>query len=43
MLGRGVWGRPWLFREIDEMQKYGRVITPTPDPIERLGVLREHF
>ena len=43
MLGRGVWGRPWLFREIDEMQRHGRVITPTPDPIERLAVLREHF
>lgn len=43
MLGRGCWGRPWLFREIDEMQKFGRVVTPTPDPIERLGVLREHY
>lgn len=43
MLGRGCWGRPWLFREIDEMQKYGRVVTPTPDPIERLAVLREHY
>jgi len=43
MLGRGVWGRPWLFREIDEMQKYGRVITPAPSSLERLSVLREHF
>ncbi|MEE9312452.1 MAG: tRNA dihydrouridine synthase DusB [Planctomycetota bacterium] len=43
MLGRGVWGRPWLFREIDELQKHGQIITPTPDAIERLGVLREHF
>ena len=43
MLGRGVWGRPWLFREIDEMQKHGRVITPAPDSLERLAVLREHF
>ncbi len=43
MLGRGVWGRPWLFREIDEMQKHGRVITSAPDSLERLAVLREHF
>jgi tRNA-dihydrouridine synthase B len=43
MLGRGVWGRPWLFREIGEMRRYGRVITETPDAIERLSVLREHF
>ena len=43
MLGRGVWGRPWLFREIVEMQRYGRVITPAPDAAERLSVLREHF
>jgi tRNA-dihydrouridine synthase len=43
MLGRGVWGRPWLFREIDESVKYGRVVTPAPGPLERLSVLREHF
>jgi tRNA-dihydrouridine synthase B len=43
MLGRGAWGRPWLFREIDEMQKHGRAITPAPDSLERLAVLREHF
>lgn len=43
MLGRGVWGRPWLFREIDETVRYGRVITPSPGPLERLSVLREHF
>lgn len=43
MLGRGVWGRPWLFREIEETLKYGRVITPPPGPLERLCVLREHF
>jgi tRNA-dihydrouridine synthase B len=43
MLGRGVWGRPWLFREIGEMRRFGRVVTPTPDAIERLSVLREHF
>jgi len=43
MLGRGVWGRPWLFREIRELVQYGRVVTPTPGPLERLAVLREHF
>ncbi len=43
MIGRGCWGRPWLFREIAETQAYGRVVTPTPDALERLGVLREHF
>ncbi len=43
MLGRGCWGRPWLFREIDEMMRFGRVVTPSPGPIERLGVLREHY
>jgi tRNA-dihydrouridine synthase B len=43
MLGRGVWGRPWLFREIDETLRHGSVITPTPDALERLSVLREHF
>lgn len=43
MIGRGCWGRPWLFREIDEVLHYGRVVTETPGPIERLAVLREHF
>ncbi len=43
MLGRGCWGRPWLFREIDETNKHGRVVTPAPDALERLAVLREHF
>lgn len=43
MLGRGVWGRPWLFREISETLRHGRVITPPPGPLERLAVLREHF
>jgi nifR3 family TIM-barrel protein len=43
MIGRGCWGRPWLFREINETLRYGRVVTPTPDSIERLAVLREHY
>jgi nifR3 family TIM-barrel protein len=43
MLARGGWGRPWLFREIDEMQRLGRVVTPSPDALERLRLLRDHF
>ncbi len=43
MIGRGCWGRPWLFREIDETVRYGSVVTPMPDALERLAVLREHF
>ena len=43
MLGRGVWGRPWLFREILETVEHGRVVTPAPTALERLGILREHF
>lgn len=43
MIGRGCWGRPWLFREINETLAHGRVVTETPDALERLAVLREHF
>lgn len=43
MLGRGAWGRPWLFREITETINHGRVVTPSPTAIERLAVLREHY
>ncbi len=40
MVGRGATGNPWIFSEINEYMRNGRVL-PSPDVEERLRVLRK--
>ncbi|MGN1339715.1 MAG: tRNA dihydrouridine synthase DusB [Oscillospiraceae bacterium] len=42
MVGRGSYGRPWLFRQIREYLETGRY-SPDPDPDERLEIMRRHI
>lgn len=41
MIGRGVYGQPWIAREVETGLKGGRA--ETPDFAERLGVVLDHF
>lgn len=42
MIGRAAQGRPWIFREIDEYAKSGRVL-PEPRPDEVREILHRHL
>ena len=42
MIGRGSYGNPWLFRDIDDFFE-GRPAQPSPTLDERLGVMREQI
>lgn len=42
MVGRGSYGRPWLFRQIREYLETGRY-SPDPTPDERLEIMRRHI
>lgn len=42
MVGRGSYGRPWLFRQIKEYLETGRY-SPDPTPEERLEIMRRHI
>lgn len=42
MVGRGSYGRPWLFRQIREYLETGRY-SPDPTPNERLEIMRRHI
>lgn len=42
MLGRGTWGRPWLFREVKEFLRTGRQLPPLA-PREKLAIIEEHW
>ncbi len=42
MIGRGARGNPWIFREIGEYFRTGRVPDP-PSPGEREQVMEAHF
>ncbi len=42
MVGRGALGNPWVFREIDEYFRTGKIITP-PTLDEKLDVLSRHI
>ena len=42
MVGRGTMGAPWLVGQIDAALA-GRPVPPTPDPLERLALAREHL
>ena len=42
MIGRGAYGNPWLFRDIDDYFE-GRPQKPAPTLEERLAVMREHI
>ena len=42
MVGRGALGKPWVFREIDEYFRTGKIITP-PTLDEKLDVLSRHI
>lgn len=42
MVGRGSYGRPWLFRQIREYLETGSY-SPDPDPEERLEIMRRHI
>ena len=41
MLARGVFGNPWLIRDIREYFQYGKVITPTTE-LDRINMAIEH-
>jgi nifR3 family TIM-barrel protein len=41
MIGRGSYGRPWLFRQINEYFKNGRIL-PEPELNERLEIMLRH-
>lgn len=41
MLARGVFGNPWLIRDIREYFEYGKVITPTTE-LDRINMAIEH-
>lgn len=42
MVGRGSYGRPWLFRQIREYLETGSY-SPDPSPEERLEIMRRHI
>lgn len=42
MVGRGSYGRPWLFRQIKEYLETGSY-SPDPSPDERLEIMRRHI
>lgn len=42
MVGRGSYGRPWLFRQIREYLENGSY-SPDPTPQERLDIMRRHI
>ena len=42
MVGRGSYGRPWLFRQIKEYLETG-AYTPDPTPEQKLEVMRRHI
>ncbi len=42
MVGRGSYGRPWLFRQIREYLETGHY-SPDPSPAERLEIMRRHI
>ncbi|OSM06198.1 putative nifR3 family TIM-barrel protein [Magnetofaba australis IT-1] len=42
MIGRGAMGRPWLFRQIDELLRYGKQ-PQEPGVAERYAIAREHL
>ncbi len=42
MIGRGSYGRPWLFRQIREYLETGRY-SPDPPPEKRLEIMRRHI
>ena len=42
MVGRGSYGRPWLFRQIREYLETGSY-SPDPAPDERLEIMRRHI
>ncbi|OQY28289.1 MAG: tRNA dihydrouridine synthase DusB [Candidatus Cloacimonetes bacterium 4572_55] len=43
MVGRGAIGRPWLFREIDEIIRYGEVSTAPPSFEEIIDICLQHL
>ena len=42
MVGRGSYGRPWLFRQIKEYLETG-TCSPDPTPEQRLDIMRRHI
>lgn len=42
MVGRGSYGRPWLFRQIKEYLETG-TCSPDPTPEQRLNIMRRHI
>lgn len=42
MVGRGSYGRPWLFQQIREYLETGRY-SPDPSPEQRLEIMRRHI
>lgn len=42
MIGRGAYGNPWLFRDINEYYS-GKEISPAPDIYERMKVMERHI
>lgn len=41
MIGRGAYGNPWIFRQIDEYLSSGKIL-PEPDIYERMQVMISH-
>lgn len=42
MIGRGSYGRPWLFGQIRDHFE-GKPLRPDPSPAEKLAIMREHI
>lgn len=42
MIGRGSYGRPWLFGQIRDYFE-GKPLRPDPSPAEKLAIMREHI
>lgn len=42
MVGRGCYGRPWVFNQIEALLQHGTAL-PDPTPAERLDICLEHY